>query len=156
MTNNIQVAILAFAFGMTLGLGTAWVLVTNGLQLGAIFGIVTRYGLGDDLLGFVSAHGVIELSVICLAGGAGFMLADAVLRPGLLTRGEALRLAAQRAVRLLLGGASLLVVAGTLEGFLSPSGAPDWVKYGVGLLTGVLLYSYWLLAGRERTPNRSA
>jgi uncharacterized membrane protein SpoIIM required for sporulation len=149
MTNNIQVAILAFAFGMTFGLGTAWVLATNGLQLGAIFGIVTRYGLGGDLLAFVSAHGVIELSVICLAGGAGFMLADAILRPGLLTRGEALRLAAQRAMRLLLGGASLLVIAGTLEGFLSPSGAPAWIKYGVGLLTGVLLYAYWLLAGRK-------
>ena len=150
MTNNIQVAIYAFAFGMTLGLGTVWVMVSNGLQLGAIFGIVTRYGLGDDLLAFVSAHGVIELSVICLAGGAGFMLADAILRPGLLTRGEALRLAANRAVRLLLGGASLLVVAGTLEGFLSPSGAPEWLKYGVGLLTGVLLYTYWLFAGRRK------
>ena len=156
MTNNIQVAIYAFAFGMTLGLGTVWVLVSNGLQLGAIFGIVTRYGLGDDLLAFVSAHGVIELSVICLAGGAGFMLADAILRPGLLTRGEALRLAAHRAVRLLLGGASLLVVAGTLEGFLSLSGAPEWLKYGVGLLTGVLLYSYWLLAGRGRVVDRKS
>jgi uncharacterized membrane protein SpoIIM required for sporulation len=153
MTNNIQVAIYAFAFGMTLGLGTVWVLVSNGLQLGAIFGIVTRYGLGDDLLAFVSAHGVIELSVICLAGGAGFMLADAILRPGLLTRGEALRLAANRAVRLLLGGASLLVVAGTLEGFLSPSGAPEWLKYGVGLLTGVLLYTYWLFAGRRKVTS---
>lgn len=153
MTNNIQVAIYAFAFGMTLGLGTVWVLVSNGLQLGAIFGIVTRYGLGDDLLAFVSAHGVIELSVICLAGGAGFMLADAILRPGLLTRGEALRLAANRAVRLLLGGASLLVVAGTLEGFLSPSGAPEWLKYSVGLLTGVLLYTYWLFAGRRKVTS---
>jgi uncharacterized membrane protein SpoIIM required for sporulation len=153
MTNNIQVAIYAFAFGMTLGLGTVWVLVSNGLQLGAVFGIVTRYGLGDDLLAFVSAHGVIELSVICLAGGAGFMLADAILRPGLLTRGEALRLAANRAVRLLLGGASLLVVAGTLEGFLSPSGAPEWLKYGVGLLTGVLLYTYWLFAGRRKVTS---
>jgi uncharacterized membrane protein SpoIIM required for sporulation len=148
MTNNIQVAIFAFAGGMLLGLGTVYVLLTNGIQLGAIFGIVTRYGLGFNLLSFVSGHGVIELSVICLSGGAGFMLADAILRPGMLTRGEALRLAAARAVRLLLGGAALLIVAGTIEGFLSPSDAPNWVKFGTGLLTGVLLYGYWIFVGR--------
>ena len=150
MTNNIQVSILAFAAGMTLGLGTAYVLIFNGIHLGAIFGIVTRYGLGDDLLAFVSGHGVIELSVICLAGGAGFMLADAILRPGLLARGEALRLAAQRAVRLLLGGASLLVIAGIIEGFLSPSELPNWVKFGTGIATAILLYGYWLFAGRKQ------
>ncbi len=151
MTNNIQVAIFAFAGGMLLGLGTLYVLVFNGVFLGAVFGVVTRYGLGDDLLAFVSGHGAIELSVICLAGGAGLMLGDAILRPGLLTRGEALRAASQRAVKLLLGGASLLVIAGLIEGFVSPtdSGFPNWVRFGTGLLTGVLLYSYWIFAGRR-------
>jgi uncharacterized membrane protein SpoIIM required for sporulation len=150
MTNNIQVAIIAFAGGILLGLLTVFVLVTNGVQLGAIFGILSHYdGMAPRLLAFVSGHGVIELSVICLAGGAGFMLADSILRPGMLTRGEALRLAASRAIQLLLGGASLLVIAGTIEGFLSPSGLPDWVKYGTGLVTGVLLYGYWLFAGRK-------
>lgn len=156
MTNNIQVAMLAFAGGMLAGLGTTYVLLMNGIQLGAIFGIVTRYGLGFNLLAFVSAHGVIELSVICLAGGAGFMLADAMLRPGMLTRGEALRIAAERAVKLLLGGAALLVVAGTIEGFLSPSEVPDWVKFGMGVLTGVLLYGYWLFVGRRKDKKQDA
>lgn len=150
MTNNIQVAILAFAGGMLAGLLTLYVLIFNGIHLGAIFGIVTRYGLGDDLLAFVSGHGVIELSVICLAGGAGLMLADAILRPGMLTRSEAIRQAAQKSVRLLLGGASLLVVAGLIEGFLSPSELPNWVKYGTGIVTGILLYGYWLLGGRSK------
>ena len=102
------------------------------------------------MLSFVSGHGVIELSVICLAGGAGFMLADAMLRPGLLSRGESLRIAAQKAVKLLLGGASLLVLAGLIEGFLSPSEVPHWVKYGTGILTAILLYGYWLLGGRKK------
>jgi uncharacterized membrane protein SpoIIM required for sporulation len=157
MTNNIQVSILAFAGGMLLGLGTLYVLVFNGVFLGAVFGIVTRYGLGDDLLAFVSGHGAIELSVICLAGGAGLMLGDAILRPGLQTRGESLRVAAQRAVRLLLGGASLLVIAGLIEGFVSPagSGLPDWVRYATGLVTGVLLYSYWILAGRRKSKTEA-
>jgi uncharacterized membrane protein SpoIIM required for sporulation len=149
MTNNIRVAIFAFAGGMLLGLGTAFALVLNGVHLGAVFGVVANHGLGFRLLSFVAGHGVIELSVICLAGGAGFMLADAIARPGMLTRSEALRLAAQRAVQLLLGGASLLVLAGLIEGFISPSALPDWFKFGVGILTGVLLYSYWLLVGRR-------
>lgn len=149
ITNNIQVAILAFAGGMLMGIGTIFVLVYNGISLGAIFGVVTNYGLGMRLFSFVSGHGVIELSVICLAGGAGLMLGDAILRPGMLTRAESLRLAAQRAVLLLLGGASLLVVAGTIEGFLSPSRLPDWLKFGTGIVTGVLLYGYWLLVGRR-------
>ena len=148
MTNNIQVTILAFAGGMLLGLGTVYILVFNGVHLGAIFGVVANGGLGMGLLEFVSGHGPIELSVICLAAGAGLMLGDAILRPGMLARGEALRLSAARAVRLLLGGAVLLVVAGTIEGFISPSDLPRWVKFGVGIGTGVLLYSYWLLAGR--------
>lgn len=156
MTNNIQVTILAFSGGMLVGLGTAYVLILNGIQLGAIFGIVTKYGLGYDLLAFVSGHGVIELSVICLAGGAGFMLADSILRPGMLTRGEALRFAAQKAIRLLLGGASLLVVAGTIEGFLSPSEVPSFVKYGMGIVTGILLYGYWLLGGRKQEKERAS
>ena len=116
MTNNIQVAIVAFGGGLLLGLLTLYVLVTNGVQLGAIFGILSHYGIAGQLLAFVSGHGVIELSVICLAGGAGFMIADAILRPGMLTRGEAISQAARRAVLLLLGGATLLIVAGTIEG----------------------------------------
>jgi hypothetical protein len=68
----------------------------------------------------------------------------------MLTRGEALQRAAQRAARLLLGGAALLVLAGLIEGYVSPSDLPPWVKFGVGITTGVLLYAYWLFAGRGK------
>ena len=156
MTNNIKVAILAFGGGMLLGLGTVLVLLYNGLQLGAVFGVVANYGLGWNLLSFASGHGAIELSVICLAGGAGLMLADAIARPGLLTRGEALRLAAMRAVQLCLGGAALLVIAGTIEGFFSPSHLPHWLHYAVGIVTGVLLYAYWICAGRKEPGEAGA
>jgi uncharacterized membrane protein SpoIIM required for sporulation len=155
MTNNIQVAIMAFAGGMLLGLLTIYVLIFNGLHLGAIFGLVTNYSLGDDLLEFVAGHGPIELSVICLAAGAGLMMADAILRPGMLTRGEALSQAARKAARLLLGGACLLVVAGLIEGFVSPSELPREVKFGVGIATAVLLYAYWLLAGRSKKASQA-
>lgn len=156
MTHNIGAVIFAFAGGMLMGLGTIYALVSNGVAIGAVLGVVTNYGLGLRLLSFMTGHGVIELSVICLSGGAGFMLADAILRPGMLTRAEALRRAGLRSVQLLLGGASLLVIAGTIEGFLSPSAAPMWVKFGVGILTGVLLYGYWIFAGRHRRDENRA
>jgi len=94
---------------------------------------------------------VIELSVICMAGGAGLMLGWSLIRPGLLRRRDALILAARKAVRLLVGGIPLLVVAGMIEGFISP--AEDiavWFKWAVGLGSGVLLYGYLILAGRQR------
>ena len=80
----------------------------------------------------------------------------ALVRPGLLTRRAALLLATQRAALLLLGCVPILVIAGTIEGFLSPSGAPLWVKLAVSLFSGVLLYGYLLLAGRARGTARYA
>jgi uncharacterized membrane protein SpoIIM required for sporulation len=160
MTNNIQVAILAFAGGMLLGTLTVYVLVMNGLLLGAVLGYTQAYGLAGDLAAFISPHGYLELSVVFIAGGAGLQLAWAVLSPGLLTRRDALAQAGQRAVLLLVGAIPLLVIAGLIEGFVSPSGLPNGVKYAVGLLSGVALYLFLLGAGRaelasDRGPTRA-
>jgi uncharacterized membrane protein SpoIIM required for sporulation len=152
MLNNIQVAIFAFAGGMLAGVLTLVVMVQNGINIGAVAALVAQYHLSEELWSFVFPHGVIELSVIFMAGGAGMMIGDAVLRPGLLRRRDAVMQAAHRALRLLLGGAALLVVAGTIEGFFSPSNAPDPLKYAVGISTGILLYSY-LLGSRPREPR---
>jgi uncharacterized membrane protein SpoIIM required for sporulation len=150
MTNNIRVAILSFAGGILLGTLAAYVLVSNGLSLGAIMGYTQAYGLAADLGAFVSPHGYLELSVIFISGGAGLQLGWAVLSPGLLSRRDALGQAAQRAAQLLLGAVPLLVVAGLIEGFVSPSGLPDVLKYTFGLATGCLLYWFLLTAGRPR------
>jgi uncharacterized membrane protein SpoIIM required for sporulation len=94
---------------------------------------------------------VIELSVIFMAGGSGLMLGWAILRPGLMRRRDALAKAAGTSVRLLLGAVPMLVVAGTIEGFISPSETiPPFVKWSVGIGSGILLYSYLFLAGREK------
>jgi uncharacterized membrane protein SpoIIM required for sporulation len=153
MTNNIQVMFLTFAGGMTAGLLTTWVLISNGLHLGAIFGLLQVHALSAGLAEFVVAHGVIELSVIFLAGGCGLYMGDGLIRPGLLSRGAALAERARISVQLILGCVPLLVVAGLIEGFLSPSSAPWWFKLVVGLVTGGLLYGYWLLVGRT-PPGR--
>jgi uncharacterized membrane protein SpoIIM required for sporulation len=150
MQNNIRVSFLAFASGMTAGLMTVWVMILNGLILGGLTGLTAHYGVGWELWNFVIGHGVLELSVIFMAGGSGLMLGWAILRPGLMRRRDALTAAAQDAVKLLLGAVPMLVVAGTIEGFISPAeNILPVFKWGVGILSGALFYAYLFLAGRE-------
>jgi uncharacterized membrane protein SpoIIM required for sporulation len=147
-TNNIQVAFLAFAGGVLFGLGTVYVLVSNVLALGSILGAAQFYGVAPLLWSFVSAHGYLELTCIMIAGAAGLMLGDALLRPGLLPRREALARASRRAVELVGGAAPVLVVAGCIEAFISPSELPVAAKWVIGPTAGAVLYALLLLLGR--------
>lgn len=154
MTHNLGVAFFAYAGGLIFGLVSVYALVTNGIQLGAVLGLLRVYAHDAPLWEFIIGHGVLELSEITMAGGSGLMLGYALLRPGLLTRCDALGIAAQKSIRLLLGTAPLLVLAGTIEGMISPSFiVPAFVKYGIGILSGVLLYGYLFLVGRQRSAS---
>jgi uncharacterized membrane protein SpoIIM required for sporulation len=150
MTNNIGVVFLAFALGVVFGLPVIWVMVTNGISLGGLFGLTQAYGLSGGLFEFVIAHGVLELSIVVAIGGGGLMMGWALVSPGNRTRSDALVAATIRAFILVLGLAPLLIVAGTIEGNISPSDAPFGAKALIGLGTGALLYSYLLLAGRPK------
>ena len=147
LTNNIQVTFLTFAGGITAGLFSAWIVLSNGLHLGAIFGLLQYHGLSGGLGEFVVAHGFIELSVIFVAGGCGLYMGDGLIRPGLQSRRTALIERGQLSVRLILGCVPLLVLAGLIEGFISPSALPWPVKLAVGLFTGGALHYYWLRVG---------
>ncbi len=150
MTNNIYVVFVAFGFGVVFGLPVIYVMITNGISLGGLFGLTQAYGLAGGLFEFVIAHGVLELSIVIAIGGGGLMMGWALVSPGNRRRADALSLATRRAFTLVLGLAPLLVVAGTIEGNISPSDAPFTAKLLIGLSTGALLYSYLLLAGRPR------
>lgn len=155
LTNNILVSFLAFAYGAFFGIGTIYVLVMNGLSIGGVLGVCYQVNpaFGNELVAFMVGHGVIELSCIFIAAGAGMMIGYSLVDPGDRSRAEALKKNSLEAVRLAIGCACLLVVAGIIEGFLSPSGLPVWVKYSTGILTGILMYSYLFLAGKQDLPE---
>jgi uncharacterized membrane protein SpoIIM required for sporulation len=146
--NNVQVAILAFAGGMTFGLLTVYALLTNGAMIGVLAGVFQRADLATDFWAVIVPHGSLEIPAIIIAGGAGLRLGAALAFPGDLPRGAALRKAAPSAVRLFLGTVPIFVVAALVEGFFSPTGAPAAAKLAVGAVLFLLLCAYVLLPGR--------
>jgi uncharacterized membrane protein SpoIIM required for sporulation len=156
MTNNLSVAFTTFALGITAGIGTIWMMVVNGLLIGVIGAATWKAGMALQLWSFVAPHGVLELPAIFIAAGAGLEIARGMLFPGLLPRRESLAQAGGRGARLLLGAIPLLVIAGVIEGFYSPSHSPVALKF---LLAGVLfaaLLTYLFLIGRREAKAPTA
>ncbi|MGB6826743.1 MAG: stage II sporulation protein M, partial [Terracidiphilus sp.] len=143
MTNNLTVTFIAFAGGVTFGAITLYSLFFNGLLLGVIGVACQQHGMALDLWSFVAPHGSLELPSIIFAGAAGLRLAHGVLFPGIYRWRDSIGLAGVEASRLVAGVIPLLVVAGTLEGFFSPSNAPVWLKFTVGAMLFTLL-NLWL------------
>jgi uncharacterized membrane protein SpoIIM required for sporulation len=143
MTNNLTVSFVTFAAGITFGLGTFYYLFINGMMLGVVGAACHQYGMSLPLWSFVVAHGSLELPSIIIAGAAGFRLGYAMLFPGTLRWRDSVAQGGIEATRLVAGIIPLLVIAGCLEGFFSPSQAPIWLKFTVG---GVLftLLNLWL------------
>jgi uncharacterized membrane protein SpoIIM required for sporulation/uncharacterized RDD family membrane protein YckC len=154
--NNIQVAFIVFALGITL-LGSIYALVTNGILIGGVFGLYQNKGIIKLLLAFVAPHSVLELSAITIAGGAGLLIASAVVLPGNRTRREALVENGKRAMSLITCAILFLLVAGSLEGLVSP--IPSWPlawKMEVAAATLVLMIGYLSLGFRKRATTLPA
>jgi uncharacterized membrane protein SpoIIM required for sporulation len=151
LSNNIIVTIRVFAMGALFGVGAAYDLAIEGARLGSIFAACYKLNppFGNSLATFVVGHGVIELSCIYFCAGAGMMIGYAIINPGDLTRAQALKKKGMEAAKIVMGCAFLLVIAGTIEGFLSPSDLPPGVKIATGVGTGVAMYSYLFLVGRN-------
>jgi uncharacterized membrane protein SpoIIM required for sporulation len=143
MANNITVSFFAFALGAFYGLGTLYIILLNGLMLGGVFAFTAQYGLDGELFKFIIGHGVVELSVICIAGAMGLKLGEALIRPGTFTRQQAFRKATSDAGKVLIVAVPFLVVAGLIEGYISPNPQYDMAfRVMAGLISGAL---FWLL-----------
>jgi uncharacterized membrane protein SpoIIM required for sporulation len=153
--NNIKVAIFAFAYGITFGLGTVFVLFVNGMMIGTIFGVCQSFGMFDNLLAFVAPHGVLELTAIFISGGAGLVLGKSMLFPGQYRRSDAIKLAGRPALGLFAGCIPLLLIAGTIEGFLSPrTDVLAEQKFAISLATLVCLSVYLFAPRRPMESNK--
>ena len=152
-THNIRVTFYAFAYGALFGVGTLFYMAVNGVNIGTLLALTYRAGYGHELLTFMAGHGVIELTCIFIAGGAGMLFGTALLFPGDIPRFDNLRLRGREAAQLITGCVPLLAVAGTIEGFISPAAIPAAMKFTVAGITGVALYSYLLLAGRDNSSS---
>lgn len=149
-TNNIRVTFLAFAAGITFGIGTAYLLVFNGIMLGGLAGIFAAKGIYGPFWVLILPHGLLELSCIALAGACGLRLGWAMVDPGPLRRGVAMARAGREAVAVAACLAPVLVVAGLIEGYVTPSGLPGPARIGLGVLVAVGFWGWMLWAGRGR------
>lgn len=142
-TNNITVTFMAFGGGIFAGLVTVYVLIQNGLLLGMVFALCVKYKFWE-IPTFVAGHGVIELTAIFIAGGAGLMIGKAILMPGDRRRIDALTTNGLEAVKLILGCVPMLLIAGCIEGFVSPAPIPAAIKFVVSGMSFLAMTAYFL------------
>jgi uncharacterized membrane protein SpoIIM required for sporulation len=150
--NNLRVAAIAFAMGILCCLPGLLVLVYNGRMLGTLSGLVWNHGFFLDFYSLILTHGILEMTAICIAGGAGLMLGWSVIAPGPLARKDALRQAAGEAFGLLGGAALLLVLAGCIEAYVTPHFSQP-VRWGVAAASAAFLVAYLGFAGRGLEPR---
>jgi uncharacterized membrane protein SpoIIM required for sporulation len=142
MVNNIQVSFLALALGALFGIGTIWILFSNGLLIGALSAIFHKAGYGYEFWAFILPHGVIELTAIFIAGAAGLSLAYHFFVPGEQTRIHSVIREGRISIQLMLGVVLMLVIAGLVEGFITPSALSYEAKYALSVLHLILCVAY--------------
>ena len=117
--NNIRVAFYAFAAGLLCSVGTAAVLVQNGIMIGAFHYLFYEHGLLGKAMLVVYIHGTLEISAIVVAGAAGFVMGNGLLFPGSYPRLTAFQRSAKRGLKLIVGLVPVFVAAAFLEGFVT-------------------------------------
>lgn len=149
ITNNIKVAAFAFAGGVTFGVVTLWIVLNNGLMIGALGAMFAARGFGTDFWATIAPHGVIELTAIQISAAGGMLIAKGLVAPGRSRRIDAVKESGRRAAVLVIGVAAMLVVAGTIEGFVTPQRTSIPFRFTVGALTALAMILYFTFAGRN-------
>jgi uncharacterized membrane protein SpoIIM required for sporulation len=147
ITNNISVALYAFALGITAGIGTCYVVLVNAMMLGAFAAHFANHDLSYPFWSFIAPHGVLEIFAILVAAAAGLRLGLSLAVPGSLMRSASLRLGARDAALLVLGTIPMFVMAGLIEGFITPSYIPGAAKIVLGIAVAGVVIVYLLVVG---------
>jgi uncharacterized membrane protein SpoIIM required for sporulation len=148
-SNNVLVAFQAFALGILLCVGTLFVLVANGANLGFALGLFAAAGQQPKFWGLILPHGMLELTAVFVAGAAGLRLGWTVIDPGDRPRGTALAEEGRRAVVIVLGLVVVFLVAGTIEGFVTGRPWPTWLRVGIGVAAEAAFLAYVVVLGRR-------
>ena len=146
--NNIQVSILAFAAGIALCVGAAYILMFNGANVGVAAGLFAAAGQQPKFWGLILPHGLLELTAVMIAGAAGLRLGWAIIAPGDRRRAEALADAGRRAVVIVMGLVAAFITAGAIEGFVTGSTLPTAVRVGIGVAVELAFVTYIVVQGR--------
>ncbi|MFJ1600985.1 stage II sporulation protein M [Streptomyces sp. NPDC088261] len=148
-TNNAQAAAMCLVLGAFLCLPVIWILFTNVLNLGVGIGLMSSAGRLDTFLGLILPHGLLELTAVFIAAGTGLRLGWTVIDPGPQSRRTALAQQGRAALGMAVGLALVLFVSGVIEGFVTPSGLPTWVRIAIGIVAELAFLAYvYVLGGR--------
>lgn len=150
-SHNTRIAIFVFGLGAFLCFPAIMLTFYNGLIFGAFVALHVDRGLGWDIAGWLSIHGVTELSAICIACGGGIQLGAALLFPGNLRRADALQRAGKDAAKLAIIAALMLVAAAILEGFGRQLVQDMNTRLTIGWGIGALWLAWFLFTGRRRS-----
>jgi len=155
LTNNIKVGFISFALGIAFGAGTVYVLLQNGLILGALGGVLGRGKTALMFWSLIAPHGGMELLAVCLCGGSGLLLGWSLISPGDYVRTEALVVAGRRAIPLVLGTVPIFGMAALVEAFVTPAPAPAWLKLAIGAVGASAVLFYLGAAGRHAEASEA-
>jgi uncharacterized membrane protein SpoIIM required for sporulation len=153
LINNIQVSFLAFAGGVFLCLGTAVILVQNGINVGIAGGLFAHAQEAGKFFGLILPHGLLELTSVTIAGAAGLRIGWAIIAPGDRPRSAALAEEGRRSVVIVLGLMLCFVVAGIIEGFVTPSGLPTFARVGVGTMVELAFLTWIVTRGQSAVAS---
>ena len=149
LINNIQVSFLAFAAGVLFGIGSVFILVFNGANIGVALGLFIEAGQQPRFWGLILPHGLLEISAVIIAGAAGMTLGWALVAPGERSRPDAFTDAARRSVVVILGLMLAFITAGIIEGFVTPSSLPTAARVGIGGAVELAFIAYVVSFGRR-------
>jgi uncharacterized membrane protein SpoIIM required for sporulation len=148
-TNNAWIAAGCLVLGVFLGIPVIYILWQNAVNIAVVGGFMAAYDRLDVFFGLLTPHGLLEITAVFVAAGAGLRLGWTVVHPGARTRGQALAETGRATVAMGLGLAVVLAISGVIEAFVTPSPLPTWARVGIGVLAEVAFLAYVFVVGRR-------